>query len=400
MNALINKDALNFIFEHYNVSNDYIISNSNITLKEITEWRDESNEIYPPILKAEKLANLLRISFATLYLDIDYLINNKNLLKKYINKRVLYGISSTDDSLINLLIKDLLESKDLYYKFASDLDSDIIRFNINIDFTNYTDLAKSIRDIFNISLTDQFKFNSSRKFYLYIRNRIEDKGIFVQCFKPNIILKSKKISNRYISPRGIAIYDSITPIIGINSSDNYEAKIFTIFHELVHILKNNTAICFDLALNNYDNKEEVFCNKVAAEVLVPRDYFNSLLNNNNNNNTIDLNFIEKLAQKFSVSLSVINRRLLDLNYISDKDYINFNNIININYLKKREDLKNKNNDDKHISRDIPREIFDFNSYKLSNNIISCLNNGFLSRLDISIILNFKYQHVDKYINLI
>ncbi len=68
--------------------------------------------------------------------------------------------------------------------------------------------------------------------------------------------------------RGFAIVDDIIPIIGIKrGGEPPHSKIFTLFHELGHILLNEGAIT-DLSLNPVWELEK-WCNAFAAEVLVP-----------------------------------------------------------------------------------------------------------------------------------
>jgi Zn-dependent peptidase ImmA (M78 family) len=68
--------------------------------------------------------------------------------------------------------------------------------------------------------------------------------------------------------RGFAIVDDIIPIIAIKrGGEPLHSKIFTLFHELGHIILNEGAIS-DLSLNPTWELEK-WCNAFAAEVLVP-----------------------------------------------------------------------------------------------------------------------------------
>lgn len=68
--------------------------------------------------------------------------------------------------------------------------------------------------------------------------------------------------------RGFAIVDDIIPIIGIKrGGEPSHSKIFTLFHELGHILLKEGAMS-DLSLNPQWEIEK-WCNAFAAEVLVP-----------------------------------------------------------------------------------------------------------------------------------
>ena len=68
--------------------------------------------------------------------------------------------------------------------------------------------------------------------------------------------------------RGFSMMDELAPIIGIKiGGEAATAKIFTLFHELGHILLNDGGLC-DLS-ENTNQKIEKWCNAFAAEMLIP-----------------------------------------------------------------------------------------------------------------------------------
>lgn len=68
--------------------------------------------------------------------------------------------------------------------------------------------------------------------------------------------------------RGFSIIDDVMPIIGIKrGGEQPTAKIFTLFHELGHILLNEDGFC-DLS-EKASLEIEKWCNAFAAEILIP-----------------------------------------------------------------------------------------------------------------------------------
>ena len=61
--------------------------------------------------------------------------------------------------------------------------------------------------------------------------------------------------------RGLCIFHDKIPIIILNGKDTPNGRIFSLFHELTHLLLAESAICGD--------DVEIFCNSVAGEFLVP-----------------------------------------------------------------------------------------------------------------------------------
>ncbi len=73
--------------------------------------------------------------------------------------------------------------------------------------------------------------------------------------------------------RGFAVTDQFAPLVFINTKDAPTARIFTLIHELAHIWIGESGISNPeprKKSTEQSNAIERFCNKVAAEVLVPR----------------------------------------------------------------------------------------------------------------------------------
>lgn len=71
--------------------------------------------------------------------------------------------------------------------------------------------------------------------------------------------------------RGFAIYDPIAPVIFINQADAPSARLFTLIHELAHIWIGQSGISD--AKPTTQRQEEILCNAIAAEFLVPENEF-------------------------------------------------------------------------------------------------------------------------------
>lgn len=70
--------------------------------------------------------------------------------------------------------------------------------------------------------------------------------------------------------RGFSIVDEMVPIIGIKrGGEPSTAKIFTLFHELGHVLLNEGGLC-DLSESTTQEIEK-WCNSFAAEILIPAE---------------------------------------------------------------------------------------------------------------------------------
>lgn len=128
--------------------------------------------------------------------------------------------------------------------------------------------------------------------------------------------------------RGFVLVDDIVPFMFVNNSDSKAAQLFTIVHEVAHIWIGQSA-GFDFSnLQPANDPNEILCDKIAAEFLVPESSFRQLWKG--------LPSINLLTRRFKVSEIVIARRALDLAYISQKEFLTFYNNFISREIKKKE----------------------------------------------------------------
>lgn len=124
--------------------------------------------------------------------------------------------------------------------------------------------------------------------------------------------------NRTLNPdefRGFALSDPLAPLIFINSVDSKSAQMFTLAHELAHLWLGESAIS-NVSLNTkfLSNRTEVWCNRVAAEFLVPLTELKSVEFDD------PIEQLKDIARTFKVSSLVILRRLLDARMITQDQF--------------------------------------------------------------------------------
>jgi Zn-dependent peptidase ImmA (M78 family) len=172
-------------------------------------------------------------------------------------------------------------------------------------------IAQQVQDYLGIDLRDQAAWSSADEALKAWRSAVEAVGIFV--FKQSF--KQKSIS-------GFCLMDSEFPIIFINNGTAKTRQIFTLFHELSHLLIGVNSISkvddsYIEALPQHEQKMEQLCNALAAEILVPSGDFLSQLDASQ---TITDESLQNLANRYHVSREVILRRLLDAGEIEAATY--------------------------------------------------------------------------------
>lgn len=108
--------------------------------------------------------------------------------------------------------------------------------------------------------------------------------------------------------RGFALADKRAPLIFVNGADTKSGQMFTLAHEFAHLWLGASALsdASGAPLTGY-RREEVWCNAVAAELLVPLAALRPAIQPIE---PLDQS-MQRLARQFKVSTLVILRRLLD-----------------------------------------------------------------------------------------
>ncbi|MCL2556000.1 MAG: ImmA/IrrE family metallo-endopeptidase [Firmicutes bacterium] len=384
--AYINKNTLQALRGLKKVSFAYIEKTTTFTQAIITKWEDVSQvdeKSYPTIVQAKKLAECYRVPFAAFFLEHDKLPQSN--LPNMVNKRILlYGVSE-DESSVNLAIYDLLNKRDLFIETSKELGNEIEPFVMpTIAGDDVVAWGQALRSYFELNLSEQYRLSSKRQFYLYLRNKVERKGIFVNCFS----------GVRVEECRGFVIVDKVLPIIGINAEDRPPAKSFSIIHEVVHLFNNVSSFCnvfFDNAANDAD---EVFCNAVAGEVLVPSDALDVIIREQRYS-VFNSETIKFIAERFCVSREVITRRLLNMGKIVQNEYDTLITLFATEL--KQEKEKAKASGDKGIPKNVPRETFDKISNQLCIALLHSFGEGLMTRYDVASYLAVKSRHIEKFL---
>lgn len=175
--------------------------------------------------------------------------------------------------------------------------------------------AGGIREFLGITLKEQIGWKSEELALKRWRQAIEDSGVFV--FKA--AFKQKDIS-------GFCLVDEQLPIVYLNNSTTKTRQIFSLLHELAHLLLSTNGLSkFDTSyidrLPQTEKRLERFCNAVAAEVLIPASDFaeqEKLLPANVENASEEM--FSDLANRYGVSREAVLRRFLDQGRVTASFY--------------------------------------------------------------------------------
>ncbi|MFQ5472095.1 MAG: ImmA/IrrE family metallo-endopeptidase, partial [Dehalococcoidia bacterium] len=105
--------------------------------------------------------------------------------------------------------------------------------------------------------------------------------------------------------RGFALADPLAPLVFINGADTRAGQMFTLAHELAHLWVGESALTDIEPRSAPSDAVENWCNRVAAELLVPL----AVVRQEYRRNAPLRKELDRLARRFKVSTLVILRRI-------------------------------------------------------------------------------------------
>jgi Zn-dependent peptidase ImmA (M78 family)/DNA-binding XRE family transcriptional regulator len=282
------------------------------TAEAIRGWEADTSS--PTFRQAQRLAHTLRIPFGYLFLSS----RPGDPVPLPDLRTVGGGVPEATPDLIDVL-NDILRKQHWYGEFVLENGAApqpfVGKFSLRDEVPK---IAADIRD--TLSINDDLRRQCANwtEFLTAMVRLAEAVGI--------LVMRSGTVAGNTHRPlqvsefRGFAIADVFAPTIFINSKDAKVAQIFTFAHELAHIWIGESGISnpnFKKSSADQVNAIEQFCNRIAAEVLVPAGGFRR---NWNAEQSIQANTY-KLSALYRVSRFVILRQAVDLGVISLHEYL-------------------------------------------------------------------------------
>lgn len=278
----------------------------------LSEW--ETGKTKPTLKQLEKFAKAVYVPFGFLFLE-----------EPPIEKLPIPDFRTLDNREIKRPSPNLLdmiytcqERQSWYKEFIQVTRKSLCNFVGSARISdNPEEVAEKIRNTLGFDMESRLKCKTwEEALRLFIRNA-DDIGILIMVSSVVFSNNSRKLNISEF--RGFALSDSLAPLVFVNGADSKSGQMFTLAHELAHLWLNSTGLSNAGAapVNNF-KKDEVWCNAVAAELLVP---ISLLYNNLRDRNEEDVEHaVARLVKYFKVSALVILRRLLDANWLKQSEF--------------------------------------------------------------------------------
>lgn len=287
----------------------YSIEDAALHFKKIAAW--EAGQALPTYIQVEDMADRFKVPVAVFFFpkppEVPPLEKSFRTLTAEdiaaIPRRVRFFLRQGQAMQLNLA-----ELND-----GENPSQHLITRDINVTLnTSLATIAAEVRAYLGVSIDEQTTW----------RNVEEALERWREVFATKAGIYAFKAAFRAPNYFGFCLYDDEFPVIYINNSSAKSRQIFTLFHELGHLLFHTSGVDLldDQFLKHLGDKEqkiEIICNGLAARLLVPDDVLDNMLKGIK----IGRLAASQLADHFNVSREVIYRKFLDRGLIEADDYV-------------------------------------------------------------------------------
>jgi len=304
--AYINPEVLTWARERAGVLPEELMQVN----RKYVDW--EAGHALPTFRQAQELAKKLHVPFGFLYLSEPPVEKPPTVDLRTLNDSQHHEFSLE----LRDVVADARRKQDWYREYLLEGGTKPLGFVGKYSVAHSVDVvANDIEETLDLSLVDRAGF-SKDTFLAYLTEHAEEVGI--------LVLRNGKVganTHRVLDVdefRGFSLPDPIAPLVFVNTADFGAAQVFTLVHELAHLWMGAEGVS-DQGISDYNShsKIETFCNRVAVEVLVPKESF--LQEWNKIRGTLEER-TERLTRLFKVSSVVIARRALDEKLVNRTEF--------------------------------------------------------------------------------
>lgn len=280
---------------------DYIERHPDVAL---TEWMN--GEKAPTVKQLEAFAKSVNVPFGFLFLET---VPQENVPFPVFRGKA--GRNNHFDLNVYDTVNTVQQRQDWLEEYLVMNNIETCRFvgSATID-TPINETVCLLRETLNLDTRWAFALANTEAAVSKLTEMLEFAGVFVAY---NGVVGNNTHRKLKVSEcRGFALVNNVAPYIFVNSSDAPVAQLFTLIHETAHIMLGVSAGHAETDTLS-DDATERYCDKVAAEFLVPAQELRAVWNES----------IRETARKFRVSELVIARRALELRLISGDAFHKF-----------------------------------------------------------------------------
>lgn len=309
--AIVERELLIWARKTASLSLEAASGAAHIPAEKIEAW--EAGVDGPSIPELKKLANAYKRPLSVFFLpeppqDFQALRDFRRLSdmgEQAYSRALAYEIRAAQER--RAVAVDLIET----------LGDDVAKWDIDATTkSNPDEVANQVRARLGITMVQQSRWGEPAKAFRAWRDAIEAAGVLVS------VLGGAHHQVDVAEVRGFALADRPLPMIVVNGKDRTNGRIFTLMHELAHVVLGVSAIENEIEVGAQMPAPvrtiETFCNRLAAAILMPRESITAepLAIGKNARSEWDEAEIAALARRYCVSREALLVRLSELGLVS------------------------------------------------------------------------------------
>ena len=300
LTGLLNPDMLTWAREQSRMDIESAAKRMGQTPQRLHEW--ETNQRAPTLKQLRKLATLYKRS-----VGIFFLKKRPSQAKQPVDYRriELSDINSMSPALANG-IREAQAKRESALDIFIELEDQPPQWNLLLPNNIPAEQAAArMLDRLGITMEMRAQWGSHYEALNGWRSAVESLGV--------LVIQISSVSMREMRGCCLAIYP--LPVIILNSSDSPLGRVFTLLHELTHLVRQESSLCDlieDAPRLSAAEAIEVYCNHVAGAMLVPLPTLLSMpgVENASANSVWSPEQLGNMRRIFWASREVILRRLL------------------------------------------------------------------------------------------
>lgn len=368
--------SISEVVEKINISDTKATSKKEAVsaVQKLEKW--ENGKDVPSYTVLQKLASFYKRPLLTFFMPNPPVVQNKLVDFRTLDS-LPHGKDSPEFAKLKRQIFYLQESLSDLQKNDNASRLDFIN-SVSVN-TNIFQFVQNIRQRLSFSYDEQRAYKKDEELFSVLREKIEDLGVYV-------VIRGSFEKIPLDEFRGIAITDEYAPLILINGRDSVVARTFSMLHELAHIF---LGISSESNYQQIRDPKEAFCNKFAAEFMMPTEEVNRIFPNRieETSASVIMNTLSLEAKKHNVSMMTLLYRLSDVGKISSAMVRQIENTIKSRVKEKRETQEggpDRNKIDKLYLGD-----------KVISTVLNARDAGTISDSSASALLNVKEYRFDR-----
>lgn len=198
-----------------------------------------------------------------------------------------------------------------------DLENEPVDFPRSEPKEHASSAASKMRMFLAIPGEVERKWKSPDDAYKGLKRMFEDHGVFVF----QLQLTPRKTPKRVSEPgiRGFSAWDDLAPVIAVNTGYSSAAKLFSLAHEIGHLVARSDSSCYGFSGPGSANEpgSERWCELFAASFLLPESAVDNVMSgfgSTRDRSLVDPGEVARIAEHLHVSIRAMALRLIDLKY--------------------------------------------------------------------------------------